>query len=187
MAGIDWRPGIGDPTWIGWVTAVAYLIAGWLCVRAGRGARAKSGGLPNESSRTSIMWFIFAGGLLLLGVNKQLDFQTAFIEFGRQIARGEGWYRHRRMGQAIFVMLLGATISGVAFLAVSKQRGFFKTHKLALFGSIFLSAFVFLRAAIFNHVDDDAGMGLGEAQWMAGFELAGIVCFAAAGLRADKT
>ena len=183
MADISWRPGIGDPTWIGWTTVAAYLISVLSCVRAGLRTRQKSGGLQDESPA---MWFVFAAGLFFLGVNKQLDLQTAFIELGGQIALGEGWYQQRRLAQIIFVLVLGAAMAGTLFIAICKQRHFFKHHALTLIGGIFLAAFVFLRAAIFNHVDDDAGLGLGEGQWLDSLELTGVFCFIAAGLRAVK-
>ena len=31
-----WRPGIGDPTFMGWLTVVAYFTASLLCCMAGR-------------------------------------------------------------------------------------------------------------------------------------------------------
>lgn len=182
MAGIHWRPGIGDPTWIGWTTVVAYLIAAWLCVRAGWRTRNNP---QRPAEKTTAIWFTFAASLFFLGANKQLDLQTAFIELGSHLARGEGWYQQRRPAQIIFVLVLGLAIATAVFVAVSKQRHFFKSHALTLLGSIFLAAFVFLRAAIFNHVDDDAGFGLGEGQWLDSLELAGILCFIAASLRAE--
>ena len=30
---ISWRPGVGDPTFIGWLTVLAYLVAAGLCTR----------------------------------------------------------------------------------------------------------------------------------------------------------
>ena len=183
MADINWRPGIGDPTWIGWITVAAYLVAAWFCVRAGLRTGPKSGGLENESV---LMWFVFATGLFLLGANKQLDLQTGFIRLASQLALDEGWYQQRRQAQIIFVLVLGAAMSVAAFILVFKQWHFLKNNVLAVLGSIFLAAFVFLRAAIFNHVDDDIGMGLGAGQWMDSLELTGIFCFIAASYRAGE-
>ncbi len=183
MADMNWRPGIGDPTWLGWITVVAYLIAAWFCVRAGLRIQPKSHRLENESA---LMWFGFATGLLLLGANKQLDLQTGFIRLGGQIALDEGWYPERRQAQIIFVLMLGAAMAVAAFILVFKYRHFLKNHILAVLGSIFLAAFVFLRAAIFNHVDDDVGMSQGDGQWMDSLELIGIFCFIAASYRAGK-
>lgn len=183
MAEITWRPGIGDPTWLGWITVVAYVTAALFCVRAGLRTRSNSQSVAKESS---LMWFVFATGLFLLGANKQLDLQTGFIRLASQLALNEGWYQQRRQAQIIFVLVLGATMAVIALIVVGKQWHFLKNHVLAVLGSIFLAAFVFLRAAIFNHVDEDVGLGLGAGQWMDGLELAGIFCFFAASVRAVK-
>jgi hypothetical protein len=108
--------------------------------------------------------FVFAAGLYLLGVNKQLDLQTAYIELDSQLARSEDWDQERRLA----------------------RRDFIKIHKLALLGSIFLAAFVFLRAAIFNHLDYDVGLGLGGGAWLNGLALAEIICFIVASLGVVK-
>ena len=38
-----WKPGIGDPNVMGWITLAAYVVAGALCIRA---AAKTSGALP---------------------------------------------------------------------------------------------------------------------------------------------
>jgi hypothetical protein len=108
------------------------------------------------------------------------------MQLGRHLAQGEGWYQQRRPVQIIFVLLLGAVLTGATLLARFKQNHFFKGHALTLLGSIFLAAFVFLRAALFNHVDTFTGIGLGEGHWMDALELAGVLCFIVAGLRAIR-
>jgi ABC-type Fe3+-siderophore transport system permease subunit len=182
-AGILWRPGIGDPTWIGWVTVAAYVIAIFSCWRTGLQARQKTGGTQIEPPA---MWFACAIVLFLFGANKQLDLQTALIQFGGQMALNEGWYEHRRQVQIVFALLLGITMAVALFIAGRRQRQFFQRHPLTLIGGIFLASFTFLRSAIFNHVDEAAGVNLGEGGWMAVFELIGIGCFIVASLRAVK-
>ncbi len=47
----NWPPGIGDPTPIGWVTVVLYVVAAWLCFRVIRleyGQKWLWGGLVGE-------------------------------------------------------------------------------------------------------------------------------------------
>jgi len=73
------------------------------CWRTALLAREKNGGIKSEPPA---MWFASVVILFLFGVNKQLDLQTAFIQFGGQVALHEGWYEHRRQVQIIFVMLL---------------------------------------------------------------------------------
>ena len=182
-AGIYWWPGIGDPTWIGWITVVAYAVAIFLCVQTGRQSRQKIG---ENQIEPSAMWFACAVILFFFGVNKQLDLQTALIQFGGQMALNEGWYEHRRAVQFIFAMLLGAALVMALIIAVRRQRQFFQRHPLTLVGGIFLASFTFLRSAIFNHADEAVGINMGEGEWMAVFELLGIGCFIVASLRAQK-
>jgi hypothetical protein len=182
-ADILWRPGIDNPTWLGWLTVAAYGIAFFSCLRTGLRARQKTGGIQIEPAA---MWFACAAMLFFLGVNKQLALQKAFIQFGGQVALNEGWYEHRRQMQLIFMMLLGSALAGALFIVIRRQGQFFKRQPLILAGVFFLAAFVFLRAAIFNHVDSAAGVNMGEGEWMAVFELIGIGCFIVASFRAAK-
>ena len=182
-AGILWRPGIGDPTWIGWITVVAYVVAIFSCWRTALLAREKNGGIKSEPPA---MWFASVVILFLFGVNKQLDLQTAFIQFGGQVALHEGWYEHRRQVQIIFVMLLGVALALALIMVGRKQQPFFQRHPLILIGGVFLAAFTFLRAAIFNHADEFVGVNMGEGEWMASLELIGIGCFIVASVKAAK-
>lgn len=182
-AGIIWRPGIGDPTWIGWITVAAYVVAIFSCWRTALHARQKTGGIQIEPPA---MWFACVVVLFLFGVNKQLDLQTAFIQFGGQMAINEGWYEHRRQVQFVFVLLLGAAMAVALSIAGRRQRQFFQRHPLTLIGGIFLATFTFLRSAVFNHADEAVGVNMGEGGWMAVFELIGIGCFIVASLRAVK-
>ena len=74
--------------------------------------------------------------LIVLGINKQLDFQTLLTEIGRKIAHAQGWYEQRQEVQVIFVsllMLIGAaglltftlksTKAGVALLTKTVGGG----------------------------------------------------------------
>src|SRR3954468_15751872 len=86
MAGViidgQWRPGIGDPTLLGWTTVVAYFAAALAC---GRTAAAKGG-------RPTPFWSLLSLLLVFLGFNKQLDLQSVLTEIGRRLAREQGWY-----------------------------------------------------------------------------------------------
>src|SRR5438105_1302226 len=82
--GDQWRPGIGDPTFIGWLTVVAYAGAAVLCIRDA--LREK------EAPARRAFWSILGVMMILLGINKQLDLQTWLTITGRRIALTEGWY-----------------------------------------------------------------------------------------------
>src|SRR2546423_5657387 len=92
--GDRWRPGIGDPTFIGWVTVVAYFVAAYFCWRASRN------GLHGRKVRW--FWTGLTALLVFLGFNKQLDLQTALTFIGKDFAKATGWYENRRVVQVFF-------------------------------------------------------------------------------------
>jgi len=177
-----WSPGIGDPTVLGWVTVAAYLVAAWLCYRAAGTSSEGLGDAGTSTRRERILWILFAGSLLLLGLNKQLDLQSALTEALRIVSRNQGWYESRREYQLAFVEVLAlAAVAGFGALVAFTWR-LSRSIKLAGLGLGFLGAFVLVRAASFHHADQLLGtrvLGL-KARWL--LELGGIA-IAALGAR----
>ena len=142
-----WRPGIGDPTVMGWVTVAAYFGAALLSLR--RAVESRRRGTAPERT---IFWGILTAFLVFLGINKQLDLQTLLTLTGRNIFIELGLYDYRRVVQAIFVVAVG--IAGVASALV--MRGLVRRRKdlrLPLIGFVLLVVFVVVRAASFHHID----------------------------------
>jgi hypothetical protein len=167
---ITWRPGIGDPTFVGWMIFSLYAISGSFSIRAGiYEIKQRNRGQPQ-------CWFFVAGFLLLLAINKQLDLQTLFLQVGRRLAEREGWYADRRKVQLAFVLLLAAAMCyGLLRVSTMADR-FFKNHRLVSVGLISLVIYILLRAALFDHVDAALGLNVGDAAWMQIFELFGVFC-----------
>jgi hypothetical protein len=143
-----WRPGIGDPTVMGWLTVVAYFAVAALCIRCAIKA-------PPEPRRrgTVVFWGGLGALLLLLGVNKQLDLQTWLTLTARRIAIAQGWYENRRPVQMLFVVLVGlAGAAGFAFMW-RLVRAHSRKLWLSLLGFVLLLVFVIMRAASFHHMD----------------------------------
>jgi hypothetical protein len=174
----QWQPGIGDPSIIGWLTVVAYFLTATLCglcwvwPRFIARQRYRS---PGE------FWLFLAVVLIILGINKQLDLQSWFTEFGRQVAIENGWYRQRREVQFQFIMALGlmaiAVFIGLGRLwYVNRQRR--PSSRLALglavLGLGFLVCFILVRAASFHHVDHLLRWQLGGLTMNGFLELLGI-------------
>jgi hypothetical protein len=147
----------------------------------------KGWGKAVSSRRTPRTWLAIAGMLLLLGLNKQLDLQTLFIQVGREIAVVAGWYGERRMLQMVFVLVLGAVMISALLTLIWRRRRFFQQHPLTLPGAVLLVLYVLVRAGTFDHVDEAFGLNLDDSKWMDGMELSGVICFAMAGVRAAKT
>lgn len=158
-----WVPGIGDPSPMGWVTVAAYLGAAAHCAVLARAGRA---GVA--------FWAGCALLLLLLGLNKQLDLQSALTEIGRFFALRHGWYGQRGTVQLAFIGAVA--LGGLAGLAVALRLAWPLTRGrvLALAGLAFIGAFVLIRASSFHHVDAFLGRSLGGVYWNWILELGGI-------------
>lgn len=145
-----WRPGIGDPTFMGWLITAAYLIASGLCgVCAWRTDRISP--IYRSRHHCAFLWCL-AMAMLLMGVNKQLDFQCWIIAVGKEMALAQGWYSQRRIFQ--MWLIAGIMISGLILLIWLgwKLKRLWRQYGLALFGILLLITFVIIRAAPLSHV-----------------------------------
>jgi hypothetical protein len=165
----DWSPGIGDPTWIGWLTVVLYLIATWACwYLASRGNRV----LLKRELR---LYRILSVALGALALNKQLDLQTGLTELGRILARDEGWYEMRRVVQLAFVVAIAAAaLLSVAALAILTRKTPWPTRGVTA-GAAALLAFIVIRAASFHHIDRVIRAEMFGVRVSAGLEIGGIL------------
>ena len=101
----NWTPGIGDPTIGGWLTVALYLVASVSCWILARNLRLEDA--PRLRERRA--WQSISVLFLALGVNKQLDLQTALTESGRVLAQYQGWYQQRQLVQLAFIALVAVT------------------------------------------------------------------------------
>jgi len=146
-----WRPGIGDPTFMGWFTVVAYFVAMALAACAAVSSPQQQAGRRELGART--FWWLMTGLLLFLGINKQLDLQTWLTLTGRTMAKSEGWYAQRRVFQSYFIAAIGVGGLTITTVLLYSVRNRLKDFGLAMVGIIFLGCFVLVRAASFHHVD----------------------------------
>ncbi len=157
----QWSPGLGDNNFMGWLTVVVYLVAGF---SAGRVARRLTVVGP-VTRRERRFWVITTVLLLLLAINKQLDLQSLLTMVARCNAQLSGWYDGRRVVQEAFIYLVAASAVVTMGLMTLLLRGILGRVWLALLGLGFVCAFVVIRAASFHHVDVLLGSTL------AGFKL----------------
>lgn len=172
----DWKPEIGDPTFIGWLTVFAYLIA---CVLCGLCAR-ETLRIPKKFSLQATHWYWWALTLVLLtlAINKQLDLQTWFTITAKKMALSEGWYRERRIFQALFIGWLIFGILGILALIKYRLGHIWREFQLILGGLLFLGTFIIVRATSFHHVDQFLRFELAgfKMNWI--LELTGIALIA---------
>jgi hypothetical protein len=172
---LTWRPEIGDPSIMGWITVAAYFVTSIVAVTVAFGKKAVS---------NFRFWIFLAVLLALLGINKQLDLQSLFTDIGRVFAKNNGWYDNRREVQAVFVtMVFTVTLIGT-LLAVWIVRKNFKHILLPLTGFLLLVGFIGIRAISFHHVDALLKTTIENIRMNWIFELGGIGIILASGLRA---
>ena len=142
-----WSPGIGDPTVVGWITVLLYFAAAWVCWWIARRKR------EELTAAEQLVWRTLAVGLATLGLNKQLDLQSALTELGRMLAADEGWYNYRHRVQRAFILGVGsvAVVIGVGLLILMRRSS--AATRVTILGACTLLAFVVIRASSFHHVD----------------------------------
>jgi hypothetical protein len=147
----SWSPGIGDPSLGGWVTVALYVLAAWACHRVLQSERRRR---LNLSSNERIIWRLLMVAMIALGINKQLDLQSALTEFARLQAFEHGWYANRRQFQYAFIAsvpILGLTVlAALTVLAWNSPAPTLWTCG----GAAGLLVFVAIRATSFHHVDE---------------------------------
>ncbi len=164
-----WSPVIGDPTFTGWVTVAAYVIAAYLA----------AGVFRVQSGRQRIFWLGLSICLLLLAINKQLDLQSALTAAGRCLAKTQGWYEERHAIQIKFILAIIAANTVVAASLAWAMRREFTFIWPALLGLVGLLAFIAIRAAGFHHFDQFIGFEIGGMRMNGILELGGIALIAA--------
>ena len=165
----DWTPQIGDPFFTGWLTVLSYVICLALAIAVLRRR-------PPAAARG--LWLSIAGLMAFLGVNKQLDLQTALTATGRCMARAQGWYDSRRIVQVAFIagLVLGVVLTWV--WATKTLRGQMRGNGLALLGLAILCGFVLVRAVGFGHVDRLISMDFADISYNFWFENSGLLLIA---------
>jgi hypothetical protein len=170
VASFNWTPGIGDPTFVGWLTVVLYFATSISCWKL----RYKTEPDGRRRSNEDLAWRFIAILFLALGINKQLDLQTALTEAGRVVAHLQGWYEQRRPIQLDFIGLVAATCVTVAItLLIWMRRAPIPTW-LALMGTILVFGYVLIRAASFHHIDRFIGESILGLRWNQVIEISGI-------------
>jgi hypothetical protein len=109
-----------------------------------------------------------------LCINKQLDLQELFTDFGRVEAKEHGWYAIRHKYQVAFIVGL-AIVSLIAVVALlSRVSHASRAIRGAIAGLAVLLLFVLVRASSFHKVDWFINLHLGGIRANHVLELGGI-------------
>lgn len=162
-----WSPQIGDPDLAGWLVTLAYLGAALLAFLVWRRA--------NVGRRERLFWLMILGLILFLGLNKQLDLQSALTATGRCIAKFQGWYAERRAFQRHFIEALFAGALAVMALGLWMMRRHMRRNSPAMIGLAILAAYVAERAGGFTHLDALVSQKALSATGNFLFEISGLL------------
>lgn len=180
----SWAPGIGDPTFVGWATVVAYFLAGLFCALASWKVRASAPEVQARLRRKErLFWMLLGAAMLFLCLNKQLDLQTAFTELLRGLSKRQGWYEARFAYQKAFIASMAAVLLIGGWLCVRLTLDLPGSVKIAGVGFVLIAFFVLIRAASFHHIDRLLGQRilLLKVNWLV--ELGGIAVVSAGAIR----
>lgn len=166
---------VRDPTVEGWMVTGAFGLASALCLIAGRHER-RAVQVPGHSP---LFWLVLGSTLLLLTLNKQLDFHNVVTVGGRHVVRALGLWEARRLIQASFVVVLGVAAACAGGLLIWTSARQLIRLPFACCGIVMLSALVLLRAASFHHLTDAWPALSASYQMRLVLELGGALLIAA--------
>jgi len=175
---VDWTPGIGDPTFMGWFTVVAYFAAAWLCVAARRALREHVS--QPELGRQPQVWSAAAVFMVLLGINKELDLQTFFTALGRAVLTNHGWMPIHREIQLVFISSFVTAAMSVLVFACWLVRHRRREYWLLMLGVTVTTTFIVVRASSFHNFDHFIGTYVIGVKMNWALELSGIALTALA-------
>jgi len=170
VAHFNWSPGIGDPTLVGWTTVILYLCASFSCWKTA----CKNLAVRTRKSQERRLWQFISFLFLVLGINKQLDLQSALTEAGRMLAYSEGWYDQRQIVQFYFIFLITTLCGVAAIILLIWARNAPLATWLAITGTVLVFAFVLIRAGSFHHIDRFIGAKVFGLRWNWLLEIGGI-------------
>jgi hypothetical protein len=182
VEGERWRPGIGDPTVLGWVTVAAYFLTAVGCGVAAC-CEPMPDGTRRPRTRPSRFWLALTILMVALGINKQLDLQSLATQIGRDVIKTWGLYSERRELQFGFIVAVALVCAGALVSFLWAARRTLKRRWPAIVGMLFILGFVVIRAASFHNVDAFLAARLGGLKWNWILELGGIGIVAGAALR----
>ena len=170
-----WSPGIGDPTFLGWMTVATYLLRAVLCFWAGTLRRPIVYRNRALDQNPKLFWFLLVVLMLALGINKQLDLQSLVIKLAREFTYQQGWYGRR--GWIYIMVIIGLISAGSVTFLFSLRLLWHATFavKLALGGCVLLFGFVLLRISAFHHMHRIFGIPLHRDRLNGMIELGSIL------------
>jgi len=165
----EWVSDFGDTTFWGWVITVTYglcAIASYYYIQC----------LKRVGSRHRLMlWRCIFVLVLLLGINKQLDFQTLIATGGRAVSSSQGWYEHRRWVRTCFAKTMIVSLFACCSVILFKTRRILRKSVLELLGAGVLIAFTLIRTGSLTQLHKAEQLRFSEIPHIHALELLGLL------------
>lgn len=137
---------LSDFTVWSWVINIAYILTFIISIYFLRRIR----NLKNKEFR--FLWICIAAILLLLGINKQLNFQTLLIIVGRSLANKHGWIENSRKIEMLFAAIFCLGIGIMGTLVLFRIRHILSKAWIEITGIALLLGFTVIRAGQIDHI-----------------------------------
>jgi hypothetical protein len=138
---------IGDQYISSWLNTVIYGCS--LVVAIFKWKNLKHSQAPLQEQ---YFWLFIIFILSALGINKQLNLQTLFINIGRHIAQYEGWTEKRRLFQSWFAYTFSGIVICAVLIIIVSVRKLWRHNLLALVGLSILCFYTVMRTTSICHV-----------------------------------
>lgn len=165
----EWISDIGDTTFWGWLITLLYIvsvIASYYYLQR----------LKRAGNRPMIvLWKCILVLVLLLGINKQLDFQTLMSAAGRAISTSQGWYEHRRFVQACFAKMIFAFCGIFCVGVIYTIRTVLLQSVLELLGATVLIVFTLIRTSSLSNLHKAQQLRFDHIPHIHALELLGLL------------
>ncbi len=172
MAAIVWQPELGDPTLPGWTATILYLatLAGCLFYLN----RRRQGRFSWRLSSNYHFWKLLSIILFVLGLNKQLDLQSLFLQFNRFAMEAAGLAKYADVFRLWLTWGIVSMLMVITVIFAYTVRDAMGTNKSALCGAVMILVYIVLRAVTFQNIP---GMTLLEkiSPWTWVIEVTGLV------------
>ena len=146
---VNWFSGNGDPSLMGDVTVLAYLITAVFCTVAAW----KCKNIPDNPSKHRWFWIAIALLFFFFAFNKHTNLQSGFTSFFRLLAYETEWYDVRQSVQIPFVVGVLLITAVLLIFTMWLLRSLWKTYLLTIIGVAYQLAFVIVRASSLHAMD----------------------------------
>jgi hypothetical protein len=164
----EWITRSGDTTFWSYVITAAYAIVIALSVYYVATLKDK------DLRDAKFLWICLLIFLVIMGINKQLDFQILATMIGRSVAEDSGFYDNRRLVQKIFT--IGALLAtfGLGGIILFRTRKILRNSIMELTGAAILLFFAFVRVGSINHLNKAITFEQERVSHIHGLELLGL-------------